>query len=837
MVRSRVLVVGVLLLGLLGGRAARPATAGDGPSHPCHLGPVFLTPLDDPPAADPPGTADVEDLRQRLFKGESDPARALAADRLLHAGKEGVAALNEALASPEDRIVNAVLSALSLNRDERFITPLLALLASDREKLVPAVIDALAAIDNVIPALVAAVERAETSAPARVRMITVLGKTRSRLAVEPLIQYLDHPDEAVRAETVRALQRITRMRLTSEEEWTAWWVKNKSRPRERWLDEAFEALSQSFEALEAEIARRDAKVRELKTKLLQLRLEQARKETNGRGETAVLLGFLEDPEYRDVRRGVLEEVTKLGRERAKEAVPILLKGLLDADPDAVVAYAAALGTIGDERAVAGLIGALANESPSVRKEAALALGKVGGPEAGTALVAALGDSERVVLLAILEAIKLVKPRAALGPLRDLMKRSAGQDAVQRAVVEALGELGDPAATPDVIAFLQQAKGAKDRLSRWSAANSLGKIGDAAALVPLTELLADEFTDVRQAAVEALGRLKDPGAAAPLRSALRNDKDPYVRELAARGLALAGSPDSIDPLIESLGDAEPKVAAAAWEAIKALDKGDPARIESVAARLISAGRTPQAIETLTALVADAAFGAPAFAERRLAAQRKLAELLVEARQWKEAYPLLNEVEKSYPDDPQLKERLAACARELGEYDRAQDLFANLLGREEKGSDRWYARRLALLELRLKKKEYDAALHEVKELLPTAPPGSQLALQAVADQAKDAIRKEQDRINSVRTRLDEILAVYSQAEPARQKGYEKEVHDFGKDAAVILLDALRPDRKGHWAAASALLGSLTGIVAPLAPDATPEQLGKAVKQWQEWLSKPR
>ncbi|MBI3269976.1 MAG: HEAT repeat domain-containing protein [Planctomycetes bacterium] len=790
------------------------------------------------PAQEVPGAEPLDALRERLFRSENESDRALAADRLVRlAGPEALATVSEALGSPEDRVVLAVVKAVAWNRDSRFVALLLGLLASDRDKLVPVLTETLASLEGSIQPLLEALQNAQTSLVARTRMLAVLGRTRSKLAVELLLAHLDHPEEAVRNEAVLALRRITRMRFTSEEEWGAWWAKNKMRHREDWLDDAFDALDRDLASQEAEVAKREAKIRELKTRLLTFRLEAARKENGGRGEAAVLAPLLEDPEYRDVRRAVLEEVVKLGRERAKELVPVLIRGLSDTDLDSVVAVCATLGAIGDERSVEGLRAALTCESSSVRKEAALALGKLGGAEAGGALAAALSERERLVLLAVLDAVKMVKPRAAVPRLRELLSAGDNREDVVRGAVEALGEIGDHAATADLIAFLKASLGPKERKARWTVANSLGKLADPAALDSLAELLSDEFPDVRQEAAEALGKIDDPAAAAPLRLALRQDKDPRVRELAALGLSRGGGPDAIPPLIEALGDAEPKVAVAAWDSIKALYKGDTGRMESVAAGLVAARRGAQAIETLTTLVADPALATPANADRRLAAQRQLADLLVEAKQWKEAYPLLQEVEKRQPEDLLLKEKLAACARELGEYDRARDLLALLLGHEERGSAKWYGRQLGLLELRVKKKEYTAALREAKDLLAGAPAELREPLATLLEQCQDAISREQARKDAVKARLNEVLAVYAQVEPARQRVYEKEVHDFGRDAADVLLDVLRSTRRDLWPAASALLGSLTGIVKPVGPDAAPEQVEKAIKNWQEWLAKPR
>ncbi|MBI5367844.1 MAG: HEAT repeat domain-containing protein [Planctomycetes bacterium] len=839
-------VLAVLLVVAWGAGApsrVRAHGGGDPMPPPQPVAPVFLTPGQEPPAdapepAEAPGPEGVGEWRERLLQGGSDSVRALAAYDLLRSPEAAAAdALREALASPDDRVVEAVCAAIRAQRDERFLPQLLALLAGDREKLVPALVDCLGALRGVVPHLALALRTPDLPLPVAVRMIMVLGRSHSREAVEPLLALLDHPDPTARAEVAGALYQITRRRFVDPAAWSAWWTQNKGRPREVWLDSAFDDLDRAREASGAESAKKDAAIRDLKLRVLQLTLEPARKEANDKAVAAALIGFLEAPEYRDIRRGVLEEIGKLGKEKSKEAVPVLVRLLSEPDTDSVVAVAATLGSVGDERAVAGLAGLLGHENATVRKEALLALCKLGGPEAERGLTAALGDRDPVVLLAALDCVKRVRPAAAVRPLRDLMRGSANPEVVLRAV-EALGELGDSSCTADLLLFLQAAHLRKDRKALWSAANSLGKLADPAALAPLIALLDEEFSDVRQSAVEALGNLRMAGAVEPLRIALRTDKDPRVRELAARGIARVAGPESIEPLVAALGDAEPQVGAAAWEAIKLLIKGDAAQMDAVAAQLGAAGRAPQEIEILTALLADPDFAAPANAARRLAAQRRLAACLVEAKQWKEALPLLEAAEKSAPEDALLKEHLALCARELGDFDRARELLAWLLGREEKGSVSWWSRQLALSTLRVKRKEYAPALKELTEFLAqeSTPDALRIELSALADLCRDGLSHEEAQQDKVKTRVEEILGVYATVDAAQQKRYEEELHQFGRDAAAPLLGVLRSTaRRSAWPAAAALLSSLTGITAKVPSDAAPADVEKAVRPWQDWLGK--
>lgn len=94
----------------------------------------------------------------------------------------------------------------------------------------------------------------------------------------------------------------------------------------------------------------------------------------------------EDP---DVRRAAVEALRRMG----PAAVPALIQGLADADPEVRYAAAAALGEIWSaaEPAVPALIPVLADVHPDVRRAAAWALGEIGSA-AEPALTRVLSDA-------------------------------------------------------------------------------------------------------------------------------------------------------------------------------------------------------------------------------------------------------------------------------------------------------------------------------------------------------------------------------------------------------------------------------------------------------------
>lgn len=91
-------------------------------------------------------------------------------------------------------------------------------------------------------------------------------------------------------------------------------------------------------------------------------------------------------------------------------------------------------------------------------------------------------------------------------------------------------------------------------------------------------------DIRSAATEALGEMKDRRAVEPLITALLHDDHPHVREGAARALGKLGDVRAVEPLLVKLKDAEDYdyVRASVAEALGAL--GDTRAVEPLVATL-------------------------------------------------------------------------------------------------------------------------------------------------------------------------------------------------------------------------------------------------------------
>ncbi|MDD1706235.1 MAG: HEAT repeat domain-containing protein [Methanoregulaceae archaeon] len=224
----------------------------------------------------------------------------------------------------------------------------------------------------------------------------------------------------------------------------------------------------------------------------------------------------------------------------------------------------------ERRDVPGLIRALRNRDPAVQYEAVEALGKIGDPAATEALIEALTGDQ--------------------------------YSGIRWKAAEALGKIGAPA-VPGLIRALKN----PDDDIRWKAAVTLGEIGDARAVGPLLELLGDEDRFVRSRASYALGLIGTP-AVEGLRNALVSGGI-ETRRGAVAALGMITNPGAVEALILDLDDPSEEVRQDVIAAlirqgepafnplVQALNAAGQRRVESAAMALAGSGR-PEAFTALT-----------------------------------------------------------------------------------------------------------------------------------------------------------------------------------------------------------------------------------------------
>jgi len=229
------------------------------------------------------------------------------------------------------------------------------------------------------------------------------------------------------------------------------------------------------------------------------------------------------------------------------AVDPLLVCLTNINPQVRYGAAAALGKIGDKRALNPLIAHLQDEVESVTWSSARALGDIGDDAAVRPLVRCLevydrqlrGDAARsleklhykpatpsaeVTYLLALGKITVESQlsKAGLEPLLDRLEASDGLNDL--GVVKALGTLADPAATAPLLFYLERINRRNhDHLSkidelRLTTEWALTRIGPPAVQELLNHLITGD-SRTRSSIVRALGNIGDPSVTNALVAAL------------------------------------------------------------------------------------------------------------------------------------------------------------------------------------------------------------------------------------------------------------------------------------------------------------------------------
>ena len=186
----------------------------------------------------------------------------------------------------------------------------------------------------------------------------------------------------------------------------------------------------------------------------------------------------------------------------------------------------------DDRNVRGLVMALKHKDPAVAYEAVEALGEIGDP-------------------------------AAVGPLIDALYGDK-YSGIRWKAAEALTRIGKEA-VPYLVGALEN----PDEDVRWKAAIALGEIGDERAIDPLIRLLGDEDRFVRSRAAYALGIMGEP-VIGPLADAL-NDENADLRWGAVMALGRIQADSATGALIRATTDVNEGVRQEAMTALTASGK--------------------------------------------------------------------------------------------------------------------------------------------------------------------------------------------------------------------------------------------------------------------------
>jgi len=272
-----------------------------------------------------------------------------------------------------------------------------------------------------------------------------------------------------------------------------------------------------------------------------------------------LIDIVSNPSVR--YRGKVIAIEVVGDLRCKKAVPYLVRLLEGNLRDVRRASIKALGEMDDEDARQALMGAVNDGDGHIRKMAAAALGRMGERRAVDPLLRLLEvERYRDVMEEAVRALLMIDPAALYNRL----------DGLNSQVREAIGKYSGEV---DILIALSMDG---DLDVKVSAISGLGRVQDERSYKRLAEAMYETEPEVRRASVMAMGELNCCYDA--LISAL-NDSDMWVRLYAVRALGRSSRQDMIRPLMPMLDDREVPVVLSAVDAIGMLADMDAPRILS------------------------------------------------------------------------------------------------------------------------------------------------------------------------------------------------------------------------------------------------------------------
>jgi len=385
-----------------------------------------------------------------------------------------------------------IIEALGNLGDSSAVEPLIAALARGRSSSAAAA-RALAQLGDLraIEPLVAALRKGVIAAGG------ALAKLGGAQAVGPLIEALGDGHWEVRKAAVEALA------LLGEPQWSEW-IKGDGKDHIRLCSSRdSRVVAVLVIALESKQGAEVIKV-----------IVQTLGQSGNKAVVEPLLRSLEGFHYDfywEVREATAQALGLLGDDRGIQPLRKLLK-----DPASSVRAAAAmaLGRLGDACAFEEMIQLLRDDKEIVRNAAVAALGKLGDPRAIEPLVKVMDDYSVDLGDAAIEALVQLGNFNVVDPLVKAVLNGSSHAA------EALGLLKDARAVVPLI----QALGDRKERVRCSAAEALGELGDARAIEPLIQVIGDGAKEVRLAAAEALSQLGE----SQWSQWIKGDKEDFTR---------------------------------------------------------------------------------------------------------------------------------------------------------------------------------------------------------------------------------------------------------------------------------------------------------------------
>ncbi|MBI2469798.1 MAG: HEAT repeat domain-containing protein [Planctomycetes bacterium] len=560
----------------------------------------------------------------------------------------------------------SIINAFGFTRDDRATDIMIELLDSESITLQTAAAEALSMLKTrtSVRKMSEAMLDPQRSLNVKMLLAKSLGNTNNRDAVEPLIKMLAINDRGLREVAKKSLEKITKQADGNDPAWwKEWWIRNKSKTREQWLEDIVLKQEENTKQFESKFEHLKLEIAQKSIKLLELRPDKS--------DPKPLIEAIKS-EYPEIRIFAAKELVKI---KDPSVIGVLIDAASDKQEEVRIEVIQTLGEIGDERAVKPLIYTLGDESLVVREKSANALGKLGRPEAEESLISALNSNTNLSIVC--------------------------------AIIESLGQLGDTRAVEPLIAFL----GHKEAKIRECTAASLGKLRDTRAVESLIAALNDEQERVRWYAADSLGKIGDPASVDSLIKLL-SDTSARVRESAVTALGQIGNQQAIESLVKALQDVDKRVAEQAADSLVNIKSMNFESMDTVANTFYTNKNYKMAEAVLERQITEYS-KQPELQEQILQTKIKLAKTLLALKDYQKSLALYEELVKRFSNDSTIKTELIQCLKETRQYDRALEWYVNWIKESPQNNQLCWQGRLDIANAMFEQGKFDT----VKTLIDT------------------------------------------------------------------------------------------------------------------------
>ncbi|MBI4712415.1 MAG: HEAT repeat domain-containing protein [Planctomycetes bacterium] len=617
-------------------------------------------------------------------------------------------------------------------KPDQFLEQIIIVLAERNESFQPYIFKIFQQADNekLTKLLLVQLNQPEKPEPVRQKLVKGLAYAPSKKSIPFLIGLLTNRKSDLNTEIGRTLYAIAYQSFATREEWVKWWESNRNQPREKWLDDVLVSYLETIRKKDSRIKQLEETIASLKIDLLKMRLAEARRVLDANAETGLLTQALDD-EAVAIKKYALEQIKQMDKEQARKLMPKLIEitsrfynGASSVEaPNPTLGFRTGpaaeeiqlmiitlISELGGEKEVPVLITIFNNSnSAAVRNRIIQALGRIASPLAVPHLLTLLNwETPQETVLLVIEALGKIKSGDALPKLHEYLNAPETQknETVCRAIIDVLGDFKDISSNEVIVKFLDDRR----QKCRWSAANSLGKIGTPETAPHLVKLLQDEFADIRQVAVEALGNLGNKAVIADLARVLTADKDSRTRQLAAVAIGKFKDKETLNALLPALSDSDESVVIAVWSAINGILEASPDSLPETAQKLEGMGQIARAAEVYQKIVNH-----PNFKDKEMENRGKLGRLLIHLKQYKEALEHLQKAANHLADKLDFTLLLIECYKNLGMYDQALHSCDELLKDTKAETPLWWNLTIEQVSLLSLKKDYNTALEKINKLL--------------------------------------------------------------------------------------------------------------------------